>query len=365
MRRRACLGTFATLAAWPGLANAAGAAAAAPAGVAGLRFPRDFGSHPDSRTEWWYLTGALATPDGAEFGFQVTFFRSATGLAAASTSRFAATQLVFAHAALTDLRGARLLHDQRIARAGFEIADAALPDTDVVLRDWSLRRESAGAGSRYRAAVTSARAGYALALQAQSNAAPLLQGEAGLSRKGPAPDDTSRYYSEPQLATRGTLTLAGRALPVSGRAWLDHEWSDAFLPAGAVGWDWIGINLADGGALTAFRLRRADGSALYAGGSWRDSAGALRVFGPDEVSFAPGRVWRSPATQARYPVEWSLRTPLGRHAVRARLDAQELDGVGGSGAIYWEGLSELLDESGRRVGTGYLEMTGYAGTLKL
>ena len=29
----------------------------------------------------------------------------------------------------------------------------------------------------------------------------------------------------------------------------------------AVGWDWIGMNLDDGSALTAFRLRREDGTA--------------------------------------------------------------------------------------------------------
>ena len=82
----------------------------------------------------------------------------------------------------------------------------------------------------------------------------LLQGEGGLSRKGPEPAQTSHYYSEPQLAVRGTLGLdRGDAVAVAGRAWLDHEWSDSPLDANAVGWDWIGMNLDDGAALTAFR----------------------------------------------------------------------------------------------------------------
>jgi predicted secreted hydrolase len=33
--------------------------------------------------------------------------------------------------------------------------------------------------------------------------------------------------------------------------------------------------------------------------------------------------------------------------------------------IYWEGLSELRDPAGRRIGLGYLEMTGYAAPLRL
>ncbi len=152
---------------------------------------------------------------------------------------------------------------------------------------------------------------------------------------------------------------------MTGRAWLDHEWSDSFLPAGSVGWDWIGINLDDGGALTAFRLRRADGSSLYAGGSHRSSAGALRVFASDEVRFVPQRRWRSATSGATYPVEWSIETPAGQHRIRALLDAQELDSRASSGAVYWEGLSDLLDADGARIGRGYLEMTGYAGALRI
>ena len=150
-----------------------------------------------------------------------------------------------------------------------------------------------------------------------------------------------------------------------GRAWLDHEWSDSFIPPQAVGWDWIGMNLGDGSALTAFRLRRADGSSVYAGGSLRAPGQAVRSFGPHEVRFTPGRVWESATTRARYPVQWTIATPAGDFRVDALLDNQELDSRGSIGAIYWEGVSDLLDHAGGRVGRGYLEMTGYAAALRL
>ncbi len=51
--------------------------------------------------------------------------------------------------------------------------------------------------------------------------------------------------------------------------------------------------------------------------------------------------------------------------MRALLDDQELDSRGSTGAIYWEGLSDLLDAQGRRVGRGYLEMAGYATRLRM
>jgi predicted secreted hydrolase len=191
----------------------------------------------------------------------------------------------------------------------------------------------------------------------------LLQGDAGYSRKGPEEHQASHYLSEPQLVAAGRWSSSGPAL--AGRAWLDHEWSDQILPPGAVGWDWIGINLRDGSALTAFQLRRADGSALWAGGSLRHPGAPVRAFGPGEVRFEPGRRWASAATGARYPVQWTVHTPAGRHQVQALLDGQEMDGRASTGSIYWEGLSALGDADGQRVGLGYLEMTGYAGRLRI
>jgi len=349
MRRRS------VLLALPGCAVCLPARALAPAQ---LRFPGDFGAHPDFRTEWWYATGHASAGE-RQFGFQVTFFRTRVDATREMSSRFAARQLVFAHAALTDVQGQRLWHDQRIAREGFDIARAATGDTDVRLRDWSLTRRADGYGARIAAAD------FALDLRFTPTQPVLLQGEQGLSRKGPEPRHASYYYSEPQLAVAGAVTLKGQRFECGGKAWLDHEWSEELLHPQAVGWDWIGMNLDDGSALTAFRLRREDGSALWAGGSFRARGGAVRVFGPGDVVFTPGRRWTSPLSQASYPVEWMVRTPGASYTVRAVIDRQELDSRASTGAIYWEGLSDLFDAAGQRVGRGYLELTGYAQRLRL
>ena len=329
-----------------------------------LRFPIDFGAHPDVRTEWWYATGTLEA-EARLWGFQITFFRAATGIATDHPSRFAAGQLVFAHAALTDFEQKRLRHDERIARSGFGVAAAAVGDTHVVLRDWTFDREGDIGKSRYVARLPAGRAGFGFDLRLLTTQPLLLQGIDGLSRKGPRPEASSRYYSQPQLAVDGALSIEGKTVAVSGRAWLDHEWSDSFLDPDAVGWDWVGMNLADGSALTAFRLRRRDGSALYAGGSFRKPGATTRDFAPAEVRFDAGRRWSSAASKASYPVEWTIDTPAGRYMVKALLDDQELDSRASTGAIYWEGLSDLHDARGERVGRGYLEMTGYAAPLAL
>ena len=376
-----------------------------------LVFPRDHGAHPGSRIEWWYATGWLGPnpqDDRALVGFQLTFFRARTGLGDAMASRFAPRHLLFAHAAVSEIGAQRHRHAERLARwAGpgdpSTRQRASLHDADLAVGGWWLRRETSSValngtpnGAPHGVPETIWRTriegeGFGFTLNLARTQPVLLQGEAGFSRKGPEEAQASHYLSEPQLAVRGELVRDGRPQAVEGRAWLDHEWSDELLHPQAVGWDWIGINLLDGSALTAFRLRRADGRALWAGGSWRGPTSlrsarstapsapptspaaaarpppptaAAQAFAPDEVQFEPRRRWRSPRTGADYPVEWTVITPAGRHTVRALMDAQEMAG-GATGTVYWEGLSELLDTRGRRVGLGYLEMTGYAGPLRL
>jgi predicted secreted hydrolase len=271
------------------------------------------------------------------------------------------------------VRAKLLHHDQRIARwsgaapgqNGTDTASASTQDTGVVLRDWSLLREGADLAAQVHAE------GFAMDLRFASTQPVLLQGDAGLSRKGPDPQQTSFYYSLPQLQVSGTLTLQGKTLKLEqgSTAWMDHEWSEEVLPANAEGWDWIGINLFDGSALTAFQLRDKGGQAVWDGGSYRSVAaggsGVRYAFSRGEVLFRPLRHWVSALSKARYPVEWIVRTPADYYTVKAVLDNQELDSRNSTGAIYWEGLCEVWDSNSKLVGRGYLEMTGYAAALKL
>ncbi len=328
-----------------------------------LEFPRDHGSHPDYRTEWWYLTGWLEEPGGGPLGFQVTFFRSRPPRESANPSAFNPRQLIFAHAALADPALGRLRHAERSARAGLGLAGAEAGNTRVWIDDWHL---SLGADGRYRAHV--AAKGWGLDLELAPTQSLLLQGQGGYSRKGPGAQEASHYYSRPQLRVSGTLRRDGRAVGVRGSAWLDHEWSTTILNPAAAGWDWTGVNLNDGGALMAFRIRDKTGGSLWAGGTRRDAAGGVRVFSPAEVSWRPLRQWRSPRTGVVYPVAWRLAVPGLAVELRPLLDDQELDGRGSTGTLYWEGAVRALapgGAAGAEIGRGYLELTGYGGELDL
>ena len=331
---------------------------AAPRADAVLEFPRDHGAHPRFRTEWWYLTGWVHDAGGREYGFQVTFFRNRPGINETSLSRFAPRQLLFAHAAIADATAGHLRHDQRAARAGFDLATASEVTTDVTLDDWTLRL----AGDRYEARI--AARDFALALTFVTGAPPLLQGHFGLSRKGPLPEQTSHYYSRPQLPVSGTVTLDGRPREVRGLAWLDHEWSSSYLAATAQGWDWTGINFDDGSALMAFRIRGRDGSVYWRGGTLRSAAGDARELAAEAIRFTPLRQWRSPRTGIDYPVVIRVQADGIDITLEPLMDDQELDSRASVGTIYWEGA--VRARSGDRViGRGYLELTGYGSPLRL
>jgi predicted secreted hydrolase len=331
-----------------------------PAVVPGVafQFPKDHGAHPGFRTEWWYITGWLEPEEGPALGFQVTFFRTRPSVDQENPSAFAAKQVLFAHAAISDPVEKRLLHDQRVARTGFGLAEAATSDMDVVIDDWGLKRAPDD-----RIATNVAGDRFALDLAFRPTQPILLQGERGFSRKGPRPEQASHYYSIPHLEVSGSVKRGNRTAQVKGTAWLDREWSSAYLDPRAVGWDWVGFNFDDGAALMAFQIRGENGSALWAGGTYRDAQGSVVTFAPQDVRFTTERTWRSERTGAVYPVERGLtvRLPSGERTWRVRplFDDQELDSRAGGGPVYWEGAAEI--EGGR----GYLELTGYFRPLRL
>lgn len=324
-----------------------------------LRFPEDEGSHPAFRTEWWYITGWLQPRGRAPIGFQVTFFRTRPQIDERNPSLFAARQIIIAHAALSDAGHGRLVHDEKLARAAFGLVGATEKRMHVWVDDWSLEHEG---GPSYRVRIPARE--FAMDFRFSARQPPLMQGDEGYSRKGPRPESASYYYSIPHLQVEGKLIQGGKRGPVSGTAWLDHEWSSSYMDERASGWDWIGINFSDGSALMAFRMRERTGGTLWAGGTYRSADGRRKAFAPAEVEMLPMRSWRSPRTGASYPVAWRVRAGDLEIAIDPLMDDQEYDTRASVGTIYWEG-AVTASQSGKAVGRGYLELTGYWQPMKL
>lgn len=325
-----------------------------------IEFPRDEGSHPEFKTEWWYLTGWLTRAKGEPLGFQLTFFRSRTGIDDANPSRFALTQVLFAHFAVSDPRRGTLVHHEKSARPGFGLAAAEPGMLDVHIDDWRLQRRADG----YFAVANAPN--LKLELQLQAKAPPLLQGDRGFSQKGPDKTSASYYYSQPQLQASGHVVIDGREQSVQGRAWFDHEWSGAIVDERAQGWDWVGLNLDDGGALMMFQMRGAQDSELWAAAKWRGVNQEQAVsYRPDQVEWRPLRYWQSKRTGIRYPVAWRITVGDRVLTLRPLMDDQENDARGSTGTVYWEGAVRAFDAEDRPVGRGYLELTGYGKKIRL
>jgi len=324
-----------------------------------LRFPNAFGSHPQYPLEWWYITGHLQSQSGQPLGFQITFFRLLPAQVWDNPSAFNPRQIYFAQAAISDPRIGHLLTAQRIARAGMGLAGAKKDVTEVWIDHWSLRQK----GAKYRARIDAQSIAYDLHFQATQP--PLLEGPDGVSQKGPDPANASYYYSIPQLRVAGSVQIDGKVQRVQGKAWLDHEWSTAYLPKQAVGWDWMGINLANGGALMLFQMRKADGRALWLEGTWRHANGRVQYLHGTQISLQPLRFWQSPKTGNRYPVAWRVQIPGLQFTLQPLMNDQEFEATRSTGSVYWEGAVRAIGEDARPLGSGYLELTGYGGRLQM
>ena len=331
-------------------------------------FPEDHGPHPAFKTEWWYATGNVRATDGSgrRFGLQFTVFRSAlspdTAAARQRPTAWASTQLYMAHVALGDLAAGRFYQGETFARgaAGLAGAERGADSLRVWLGGVELRAPAAGGAMPMRlVGVTDEGARYDLAA---TPVKPLvLQGEAGLSQKGPGAGNASYYYSQTRMATAGTVTLPGadgappEAVPVEGLTWLDREWSTSALGPGQVGWDWFALHLDDGRDLMIYQLRRADGSEdPLSKGVLVAPDGTPTPLSSSDFALTPVRTWASPRGGA-YPLAWRVEIPGEGLSltVEAAMEDQELRAA----VRYWEGA---VDVSGSASGVGFLEMTGYA-----
>ncbi|HJN46069.1 MAG: carotenoid 1,2-hydratase [Acidobacteria bacterium] len=325
-----------------------------------LQFPRDHGSHPDYRIEWWYYTGNLSTDDGRRFGYQVTFFRIGVDPAPVNPSRWAVRDLFMAHLAVTDIGAGRQLTAERLDRGGVGWSGAHADTLEVWNGDW--RADLDGESHRVRAIDGM----FGVDLSLEPGKGPTAHGREGLSQKGDETGNASYYYSMTRMPTTGRLVVDGEEVEVSGASWMDHEFGTSFLEAGQVGWDWFSLQLDDGTDIMFFQLRRDDGNRdPHSAGTWVEADGTATPIGVEMATLTPGRTWVSPTSDAVYPIEWRIALPErdARLEIAAVVDAQELDTDASTGVTYWEGAVTVTGQVGDRTvtGRGYLEMTGYAG----
>jgi len=332
-------------------------------------FPDDHGPHPGYRTEWWYLTGHLDAEDGRTFGFQLTFFRNSLSPEPPDrASAWSTNQLWMGHFALTDVTSGTHGYEERFARGAVGLAGATASPFRVWLEDWELAALGPDEAFPFRLRAT-LESGEELELVVEEGRPPVLQGDRGLSQKGPEPGNASYYLSWTRMQVRGHVRIPGASasdpagLPVTGEAWMDREWSTSALGEMHLGWDWFSLQLDDGSELMFFELRRADGAREPLNhGTLVAPDGRVVPLAADQVELEVLDRWASPLDGTLYPAGWRLQVPDASIdlTLTPRVPDQEMNVT----FRYWEGALEVSGRSGGRAvgGRGYAELTGYAAS---
>jgi predicted secreted hydrolase len=327
-------------------------------------FPRDYFSHPDFQTEWWYYTGNLQTAEGRRFGFELTFFREGVSRAPSKISTWDIRDVYLAHFVVSDLDGKRFFHKERTNRAGPGIAGADASRQKMFNGNWSVVWSD---GTENLTALADQ---FAVTLSLRPQKPPVIHGEDGVSQKSAGEGHASHYFSETRLHASGSLNIDSNRYEVTGLAWMDHEFFTQQLAPEQAGWDWLSIQLNDNTELMLFHIRRKDGTIdPYSAGTFVDAQGHAHHLKANDFQLEPtgesktDNTWTSPATHATYPIRWKIRVPAFGVALEAgtALPSQEFVSNSKLAPSYWEGaifLTGAKNESPLR-GSGYLEMTGY------
>jgi predicted secreted hydrolase len=340
-----------------------------------LVYPQDHGSHEGFQTEWWYVTGNIRDENGRRFGYQFTIFRRAMDPKDAQqrgrTSKWAVNDFFIGHLAISDIDSKKFYFEEHAQRGVLGLAEATestavspqnLPR--VWLDKWEMKR------AEKAWELTAAQGEIALALTISETVPPVAHGrpgEEGLSRKGPKPGQASYYYSVPQLATTGSISIAGKQYKiVDGRSWMDHEFGSNQLSEQQAGWDWFAIHLKDGRSLMIYLLRMKDGSIEPASSAtWIDEKGGAEYIALADLRITPDRRWTSPRSKGQYAVEWKIEIARLKVSldVKVAQDEQEVNASKTAGVSYYEGAVDVSGSvNGAAVsGDGYLEMTGVPG----
>ncbi|OJA03985.1 lipocalin-like domain-containing protein [Halomonas sp. QHL1] len=342
-------------------------------------FPQEHAAHPDYRIEWWYLTANLKDAAGDPLGLQWTLFRQALMPPSErpAPTPWAADQLWMAHMAISQGEQHEVAERFGRSHSQSQLSNAQNSQAGVVaspfhawLDDWQLKANEEAASTDFNHLTLTAysgegesRFGYRLELTAEG---PLvLHGAEGFSQKA-ANGQGSMYYSQPFWRINGDVTLNGETKTVSGRGWLDREWSSQLLDARQSGWDWFSIHFDDGQKLMAFQLRGGgDGSGGdadqeqgtdYRSGTWITPQGDATPLATDEIILTP--LATSAVAGRDVPTQWRLEIPSV--AIDINIAAPYANRWMTTSVPYWEGEVVVNDRaSGESLGEGYLEMTGY------
>ncbi|WP_182019652.1 lipocalin-like domain-containing protein [Vibrio diabolicus] len=317
-----------------------------------LTFPADHQAHPNFRHEWWYLTANLIDEDGNPLGVQWTQFRFAaappTDEDDVKKTEWQAQQIYMAHSAVTTAD--KHYADEKWSRDQASLAGVDTSPFRVYLDDWQWTSSNNDLFPA-RLKANSEQFGYSLTLT--SSAPYQKQGDQGYSTKSADGQVASYYYSQPFIDVSGEVTIDGKTHQVSGKGWIDREWSSQFLLDSQQGWDWFALRLSDETSLVVFQLRDSKtGAASYASAKRMQQDGSGIAISQKDIRL---KATKQTEIQGRkYPTQWQVSIP--NQQVELTVSALNPNAKMPLSVPYWEGPVRI---DGSHSGTGYMELTGY------
>lgn len=340
-----------------------------------FQFPIDHRAHKEYKTEWWYYTGHLSAENGKDYGYELTFFRTALfpessldNKKNSDYSRWQLNQIYPAHFAITDLNEKKFYHTELLNRQGLGIANASTENHDIRNQNWqsTLIQTEEGYGFNIKASHPD----FAVDLNLTPQKRPIVHGFNGVSQKSSCTGCASHYYSMTRLSTNGTLRIKNTTQNVQGLTWMDQEFGSNQLAENQTGWDWFSIQLDNNTELMLYLLRLDDGRIDSNSSGTLITASGQKIHLPltaFKIS-TTDKTWTSTQTNATYPQEWEIQIPEKNIALSLSSDLpeQELTTQLSTGTAYWEGSVTVSGSmnNNKVSGKGYVEMTGYAEKFK-
>jgi predicted secreted hydrolase len=323
------------------------------------KFPADHRAHNEYRTEWWYYSGHLQAEGGKEFGFELTFFRSAVSPPGGIKGDVGAAHNAYmAHFTVTDVAKQKFYQEEKLSHSGLASSGASESTYKLWMGTWGVQQVAG------KHVLTAGDKDVSINLVLSEGKAPTIHGQNGISQKAPCAGCASHYYSLTRMPVNGKLTIAGKSLAVKGIAWMDHEFGTNQLSADEIGWNWYSIQLDDNTELMLYAMRLRNGQ-------YDPSSAGTIIFADgrlEHLAFSSYQVsaqssWSSPHTYANYPANWHVVVP-GKNIdlnIEPLLADQEVVSISGENT-YWEGACKVVGtKDGKPIhGRAYVELAGYA-----
>ncbi|UQV24561.1 lipocalin-like domain-containing protein [Vibrio sp. J383] len=317
-----------------------------------ITFPADHQTHPDYRHEWWYLTANLIDEKGNTLGVQWTQFRFAAAPQKSGNSTqetaWQSQQIYMAHSAVTTKD--KHYADEKWSRGQAELAGVSTSPFRVYLDDWQWTSTT---DDLFPATLVANSEQFGYSLKLTNNAPYQKQGEQGYSTKSSDGKVASYYYSQPFIDVSGEATIDGITHQVSGKGWIDREWSSQFLLDSQQGWDWFALRLSDETSLVVFQLRNSTtGKASYSHARLMNQDGSGITIKQQDISLTA--IKQTEIDGSDYPTEWQVSIPTQQ--LELTVSALNPNAKMPLSVPYWEGPISI---EGTHSGTGYMELTGY------